>query len=178
LPDSRGFAEALLSHFAPPGAPHCFQTFDDSLRKNPGLARTLHGSLDSLYQQLAALNERGAGVFFTVNEVRPGMPRRAENVTKVRAFFADNDKPARRHLVEAEIAKRGCNPSIVVESSPGKTHYYWLTDDCPLTSFTIIQKGLVAALGTDPSVCDLPRVMRLPGFWHRKGAPFLVRMVT
>jgi len=32
---------------------------------------------------------------------------------------------------------------------------------------------LAAWLGSDPKVCDPPRVMRVPGFIHRKGAPFV-----
>src|SRR5512144_2779908 len=29
----------------------------------------------------------------------------------------------------------------------------------------------------DPKVIDLPRVMRVPGFFHRKGEPFLTHIV-
>jgi hypothetical protein len=42
--------------------------------------------------------------------------------------------------------------------------------------FTPFQKGLAAVLGTDPNVHDLPRIMRVPGFMHWKGAPFLSRI--
>ena len=31
-------------------------------------------------------------------------------------------------------------------------------------------------LGSDPAVHDLPRIMRVPGFVHWKGAPFLSRI--
>jgi hypothetical protein len=80
--------------------------------------------------------------------------------------------------VEAAIQRLGLPPSIVVESSPGKRHFYWRIDNCPLEAFAGAQKALAAALGTDPAVCDLPRVMRLPGFWHRKGKPFMTRLVS
>jgi hypothetical protein len=157
---------------------HCLQTFDESAGKNRQLARTLHGSLAIHFAMLAALNARGAGVFATINKVRPGQPRTSENVEKVRSFFADCDNPLRRLQVEAEIARRRILPSFVVESSPGKRHYYWLTNDCPLGAFKPMQRAIAAALGTDPSVCDLSRVMRLPGFIHQKGEPFLVREVA
>jgi Protein of unknown function (DUF3987)/RepB DNA-primase N-terminal domain len=44
--------------------------------------------------------------------------------------------------------------------------------------FAELQKALAARFGGDPSVHDLPRVMRLPGFFHRKGAPFLTLIVS
>jgi hypothetical protein len=37
--------------------------------------------------------------------------------------------------------------------------------------------SLIARFASDPRVHDLPRVMRLPGFFHRKGEPFMVRIV-
>jgi hypothetical protein len=41
-----------------------------------------------------------------------------------------------------------------------------------------LQKDLAARFSGDPKVCDLPRVMRLPGFYHRKAAPFLTRIIS
>jgi RepB DNA-primase N-terminal domain len=155
---------------------HCFQTFDDRGRR-PALARTLHGTFDEMAPTLIRLNQQGAGIFLTVNEVAPGMPRKIENVIRVRALFADDDAPERLPDVEAAVSRLMPPPSIIVETSPGKRHFYWLTDDCPLDRFTEVQKALAAALGTDPTVCDLPRVMRVPGFLHQKGAPFLTRLV-
>jgi hypothetical protein len=41
-------------------------------------------------------------------------------------------------------------------------------DDCPLDQFEIIQRGIAQALGSDPSVHDLARELRVPGFLHTK----------
>ncbi len=170
-------AEGFLGHFQP--ASHCFQLFADTPTGPRALARTMHGNLGDVWPDLAALNAQGTGVYFTPNEVIPGAPRRAENVRRVRAFFADSDNPACLAEVEAAIARRGVPPSLAVETSPGKRHFYWLmSDQCPLADFKPMQQAIAAALGTDPSVCDLPRVMRLPGFIHRKGEPFLVRVIS
>jgi putative DNA primase/helicase len=68
-------------------------------------------------------------------------------------------------------------PHVVVESSPGKYHAYWLVEDFPLEQFTPVMKTIAARFGGDKSVHDLPRVMRLPGFIHQKGAPFRSRLV-
>ena len=175
LRPSREAAQPYLDLF---GSWICAQTFDDGPAKRPYLARTIHGQIDDLWPLLVELNEAGAGIFATINQVRSDAPRRAENVERVRAFAADCDDPQRREAVERAVARRGVAPSLVVETSPGKRHYYWRTDNCPLERFKPMQQAIAAALGTDPSICDLPRVLRLPGFVHRKGAPFLVRVVT
>jgi hypothetical protein len=170
-------AQDFLLAMDPNANEFCFQVFDVR-GQIASLSRTLHGPFDKKKQQLAQLNRRGCGVFVTPNVIAPGMRRLTKNVTRVRAFFVDADDPDRLPELEAAIQSiRGLRPSIVVESSPGKRHFYWLCDNCPLDQFSDAQKTLADVLGTDPSVHDLPRVMRLPGFIHRKGAPFMTRLI-
>jgi len=66
---------------------------------------------------------------------------------------------------------------LVVQSSPNKYHLYWLVNDVALSDFGTLQQALAEHYGTDPSVKDLPRVMRLPGFYHRKGEPVMVQLL-
>jgi hypothetical protein len=88
--------------------------------------------------------------------------RRAIDVTRVRALFADFDDATKPPPTFA------LPPSMVVESSPGKHHVYWLADGVPLGEFSARQRGIVEAYGSDPSCVDLSRAMRLPGFAHVK----------
>src|SRR5262249_9777587 len=67
---------------------------------------------------------------------------------------------------------------IVVDTSPGRWHAYWLVTGVALDQFRAKQKALITLYNSDPDIHDLSRVMRLPGFIHRKGAPHLVRTVT
>lgn len=170
-------ARRFLTALDPSAGAFCFQAFADRGR-NRALARTLHGSLNELAPTLARLNQQGAGIFVTINEIAPGVRRLAEHVTRVRALFADADDPARLLEIEAAIARVMPAPSMIVDTSPGKRHFYWLCNDCPLESFTAAQTALIDRLGTDRTIKDLPRVMRLPGFFHLKGEPFRVRLVT
>jgi hypothetical protein len=157
----------------------CFQAFDDrAVGKRPELARTYHGTLVEHAPKLIRLNDQGGGIFITINEVADNQPRVAENITRVRALFIDADDPERVTGIEEKIARSGLEPTISVESSPGKRHYYWLINDCSLERFKPAQKALIRYFGTDKSVNDLPRVMRLPGFIHRKEAPFRTRIIT
>ena len=148
-----------------------FQTFDDSPAKRHDLARIFHGTFAEHAPALTRLNQAGAGIFVTVNETDLH-GRKTANVQRIRAVFADTDGSP---LVP--IMTRALEPHIVVESSPGKWHAYWLVDGLPLAEFTAVQKAIAAKFGTDPSVCDLPRVMRVPGFDHRKGKRFRVRVI-
>jgi hypothetical protein len=49
-----------------------------------------------------------------------------------------------------------------------------------LDQFKDVQKRLLTLVGGDPNVCDLPRVMRLPGFPHQKqpGQQFMVEIAA
>jgi hypothetical protein len=81
-------------------------------------ARVFDGSLDDHVDKLLQLNAEGAGIFFAVNEM-DGRGRKLDNLKRVRAVWADLDGvplPDQWPLA----------PSILVESSPGKFHVYWL----------------------------------------------------
>lgn len=161
-------AERFLQALDPAGM-FCFQSFSDS-SKNPALVRTLHGTFAEHQAQLARLNEAGAGVFVTVNKT-DGRGRKTENITGVRAIFLDLDGAA---LPEGWPIE----PHLIIETSPARFHCYWLvsSEDFPLDRFEPVQKAIAGRFGGDPAVCDLPRVMRLPGFFHLKKTPFLTRI--
>lgn len=142
-----------------------FQTFDDSEKKDSRLARILHGSFGRCSNRLIELNQRGAGIFWTVNETNL-KGRKAENVTRIRAVFVDLDGAPLD-----PVLKCPCPPNVVVESSPGRYHCYWLVSDCSIDDFVPIQKALIRQFNGDPACFDLPRVMRLPGFIHQKHEP-------
>jgi hypothetical protein len=164
-------AERFLSALDPDARSFTFQTFDDNVqRKDPKLAKVLHGTLVQHAATLASLNEKGAGIFVTVNET-DGRGRRAENIVRVRAAFADLDGSPLEPATAYQPA-----PHVVVETSPGRWHCYWRVTNMPLNKFAGIQKALAAKFDGDASVNDLPRVMRLPGFVHRKAEPFLSRL--
>lgn len=149
-----------------------FQTFDDGATKNPRLARILHGNLEEHGATLASLNAQGAGVFAMVNR-GDGLGRKAANVTDIRALFVDLDGAPLEPVLAC-----GLDPHIVIESSPARYHAYWLANDCQLDRFTPLQAAIATKFNGDRVVKDLPRVMRLPGFWHQKSEPFQTRIIN
>lgn len=149
-----------------------FQTFGDREKSNK-LVKVLHGTIEECRPELERLNQQGAGVFFTVNQT-DGRGRQESNITRVRALFADFDTVDRDRQFDYFLP-----PSYVVESSPGKHHAYWiLSDELPLHLFKQYQCALAELLDSDPKICDLPRVMRVPGFIHSKQGPFMAREVA
>lgn len=155
-----------------------FQTFSDKKKQDdhraatPGskqqnLNRLLYGDLSQHAPMLTQLNHQGAGVFSMVNQ-GDQKGRKKENVVRVRALFVDQDGAPLEPVMASAV-----KPHITVESSPGRFHAYWLVKDCPLEQFTQLQAALAAEFNGDPAVKDLPRVMRLPGFFHQKGEPFM-----
>lgn len=143
------------------GQEHSFQTFCDK-GKNKALIKQVHGTLEEHFKTLAQLNLKGAGVFFTVNETDL-KGRTTENIKKVRALFIDLDGSPLPNFKELKLF-----PNIIVKSSEGKYHCYWLVKDCPLESFSLYQQALATRFNSDPKVKDLPRVMRVAGFYHNK----------
>lgn len=172
-------ANAFLNALAPEGN-RTFQTFDDNKeraaenKKNLGydpFAKIFQGPLEKHLPALAKLQQEQAGVFFMMNE-GDGKGRSGANVLRVRAHVLDLDGAPLEPAVKSELP-----PHIVVESSPKKWHAYWLIEDCPLGEFKARQHALAARFKGDMAICDLPRVMRLPGFWHQKDTPFQTRLV-
>jgi hypothetical protein len=200
-------ARAFLDHLDPSATAFTFQTFDDSKQRREAraealkaemtqikatvpaeqrgaaiaraknkhrdpYARIIEGRLDEVAGQLAELNRQGAGVFVTVNRTRMDKTRKADSIVGVRAVFVDLDGAPL-----APVERFPLVPHLTIESSPGRYHAYWLVGDLPLDEYKPTQKAIIERFNGDVAVHDLPRVMRLPGFYHQKeDAPFMTRM--
>jgi hypothetical protein len=121
--------------------------------------------------QLAATVAKGQHVYFGANP-RSGRGGKATDVALARCLFADFDGGTT--VEQARMAWREANipePTVVVQTGGG-IHAWWrlaepMTD---LAEWTRYQKALAHRLGSDSSVTDAPRVMRLPGFVNWKYA--------
>jgi hypothetical protein len=173
---TRGAAEKFLKILDPNAKAFTFQIFHDlpsgsKTPKDDSLSRIIHGSLEDCWDGLCELNKRGAGVYVTINETDL-KGREAKNVKRIRGVFVDLDGAP----LEPAMTP---TPHIVTESSPKRWHVIWRVQDMPLDAevFRNAQRRLINRLKSDKKITDLPRVLRLPGFIHHKGKPFLVRIV-
>ena len=102
--------------------------------------------------------------------------RCSDNIIRVRAVWQEDDNS---HDGPFPLA-----PSMVVETSPGHFHRYWLVaDDWPAdqqgrADFASVMERMVESYGSDKNAKDIARVLRIPGFLHRKATPALVRIIA
>lgn len=176
-------AATFLSLFDEESERETWQTFDDDKERvkagqarakmegrewRDPYARCWSGPLEEAGPRLVRANEARAGVFFAVNRM-DGQGRRLANVAAVRAIWHEEDSPRTKAFP--------LEPSLSVESSPGKFHHYWRVDGLPKESFAGVMERMVQEYGSDPNAKDVTRVLRVPGFFHRKREPFMVRLV-
>ena len=159
-------AERFLARLDPSPA-FAFRTFADRKDAN-ATGRNYAGTFASLRRQLIADNRDGRGVFVVVN----AGGQNAASIARVRAVFADLDGAPLDPIIACDM-----QPHIIVESSPDRFHCYWLAEGLKLGDFKPVQHRIAQMFGSDESVDDLPRVMRLPGFIHAKGEPFRSRII-
>jgi len=151
---------------------YTFQTFvEDKSSNKKYLNKQFHGTLEEFQNKLIKWNGWGVGIFVTINQT-DGTGRKAKNIIKVRSLFADLDGAPLQPILDADL-----EPHMIIESSQGKYHAYWLVDNCPLDKFSLYQKAIAKKLDSDPQVNDLSRVMRVPGFYHCKGKPFPTKII-
>lgn len=165
-------ARQFLAQIAPGEAQFVFQTLDDR-KVNPGLNRVLVGTLEGLVSQLEFLQQQGAGVFV---QVQGGYRRGKDHVTHGRVVFADLDDPSDFAVQMGQADSELPDASIVVETSPGKAHLYWLTEPYDAQLIKSLLTDTADIIGTDGNVLNTDRVLRLPGSWHQKAEPRQVRI--
>lgn len=148
-----------------------FQALDDSKRGIPGLTKTISGKFNDVLNELTDYSNRGAGIFLTINLDNGQEERKTQNIIGIRSFFADKD--------DGNFEKLPLPPTCINQSKNGQ-HAYWVlkSPSEQIDKFKKIQKDIADFLNTDSAICDLPRVMRLPGFPHQKDIedPFYVKI--
>ena len=165
--------EEFLHSFFEPHERVCLRLFSDkkdSAYTGQKLACILEEFSD-IIDTLKAHNEQDRGVFFVVNYGGHS----GADITRVNAQFVEmDDFPLDEQLARIEAFE--LEPSLIVKTRKS-LHCYWLMKNAEVKRFTHIQKQLVAHFDGDPQCVDESRVLRIPGFYHRKEEPLLVECV-
>jgi len=119
------------------------------------------------------------GLFFCVGTVK-GARRAKENIAETIGLHADIDFKGindSRADVERKLSHLPNPPSVIVSSGNG-LHAYWLFKEAVNTQearerIEAALKLLADLVGGDPAVCEVARLMRLPGTHNTKGGAFL-----
>lgn len=132
-------------------------------------AHNYRGTLEEIWGTLQKYNDDGYGIFCNINAL-DGQGRELSNVQFIRAHVVDLD-----NVLTAQANYDRANASFAVQSSPGKYHLYWKVEPYVGNDFfTVIQRKIAQFYDGDKTIIDATRVLRVPGFMHRKGDPVLV----
>lgn len=130
----------------------------------------IHDTFENAAPRLHHAQKDRRGVFFVVNELDqskdPDRKRTKKMFVRARAVWVEDDNP--RELPREDWPIK---PNIVVNSSPGKFHYYWLTSTTNEKEWNNVMKRMVQDWGCDNQGKDIVRVLRVPGFYHHKRKP-------
>ena len=167
-------AKKFLSIFGPVTQVETFQTFydpKDKLKKDlediKKITRVIHRNFSSTANCLARLNNQSAGIFYNPNQTDL-LGRRKSNIVRVRVVYCDVDDGLERYFP--------IKPSAIIKTKNGYHYYFLIEGYFPLEIFELMLQSIIKTYKTDKSVCDISRVMRLPGFFHVKDVsdPFLI----
>lgn len=161
-------AQKFLKHF---DGEHIFATVND---KKSGAFYHYHSDFENALSKLKRDNRNGRGVFFCVNELHrdldPKRKRTKKMFVRARAVWVEDDEVREEPRDDFEL-----EPNLIVQSSPGKFHYYWLTSTTDRVNWEEQMNIMAEYYGCDPQARDLARVLRVPGFLHNKKDPVKVR---
>src|SRR5262245_35956026 len=136
-------ASHFLNLLDPAAKGFTFQTFDDDRTNGRGPNGLL--ARNTAKNDVLNLYELGAGVYVTINETDL-TGRKSENITRIRAIWQEDDG--------GHGGPFPLEPSLVVESSPGKFHRYWLVsntwpaDEKGRADFAAVMERMVASDGS------------------------------
>lgn len=137
-------------------------------------ARNLRGTYNELSDMLHGYNSAGYGIFCAINEL-DGQGHTLESVRACRAHVVDLDGFDAAQQFERASSS---GASFAVSSSTGKYHVYWAVEPYQGNDrYTLVQRKLARVFNGDKQVIDTTRVMRVPGFYHMKGEPYMVEYV-
>lgn len=129
-------------------------------------------------QRVNSDEQQRVHAYFGANPRREKGASQAEGVKLARCLFADFDGGTDFEGAMSRIKAASLPwPTAILESGGG-VHAWWRLEE-PMTdheAWHVRMKAIAGALGSDSSVCDWPRIMRLPGFinWKHEQRPLSV----
>jgi hypothetical protein len=126
--------------------------------------------LPDIVPWLAARNASGKHAYFGGNPRKAKGGSKEEDVALARCLWADFDGNIEHNEARTRIIGAGIPAPTATLASGAGIHAWWRLSD-PMTDlpeWTRRTKALIAAVGSDKTIHDAPRIMRLPGFVNHK----------
>jgi KaiC/GvpD/RAD55 family RecA-like ATPase len=119
-------------------------------------------------------NQR-AHAYFGANPRQSIGASQAEGVALARCLFADFDGGVVVEDALSRVKAAGYPMPTAILESGGGVHCWWRLEQpmADANAWHERMKAIASALGSDQSICDWPRIMRLPGFvnWKHEQRP-------
>ncbi|MDB5761589.1 MAG: Phage/plasmid primase, family, C-terminal domain protein [Herminiimonas sp.] len=164
----------IFKDFFHPNQPARYQTYSKHEERRKESKHFSSKWTKKAKDRLIRANMNKMEIAMTINRTN-GKGRSTQNITEIVALFVDCDHgtPSKNELLALPIP-----PHLIVETSRGNYHAYWLIKGCPVEQFKAVQQALAQKLGTDINVCDPGRAMRMPGTINWKSdPPFLAKIM-
>ncbi len=166
-------AEEFFRPFFDAGETVCLRVFADR-KGTPFKGLKLEcaaGKIESMTETLRKHNAQNRGIFFVVNYGG----HEDSDITRINAQFVECDTLSLDEQLK-QIEAFPLPPSIIVKTRKS-LHTYWLVKNADVLRFRAIQKGLIQRFDGDKACVNESRVLRLPGFEHRKAEPIMVECI-
>lgn len=125
-----------------------------------------------IHAWLRAMNANRFNIYVGVNTVREGQRTRTKQaISAIRHIFLEVDREGAKRL--KQIAARGDLPALsyVLQSSPGRLHFFWRVSGFSTEDAERLQKQLARELNTDPAATSCSQTTRIPGYQNHKRTP-------
>lgn len=140
---------------------------------NPSLSRVVEDDLT--FEQMDSLNTQGYNIYFLPNYPsiwQPGVNVDGAQIDRFEWVFLDMDLKDGVYSSKGEFINHvnttaKIPPTSMVDSGNG-IHCYWQISDLDATSFLRLQRRLCRLYKTDPAVCTIYQLMRVPGTMNVK----------
>ena len=146
------------------------------------------GSGARLDDLVGCWDRKDRGTFFCINTVAPRQSRRSKDtIHEIVCLHADLDLDKidiSPDVVFKRLGQLPCLPSKVIHSGHGY-HCYWVLAESEratpetIARIEVLLRVLASVIGGDPAVCEVARLMRLPGSYNTKnGGRLPVKVVV
>jgi hypothetical protein len=135
------------------------------------------GSGARLDDLVGCWDRKDRGTFFCINTVAPRQSRRSKDtIHEIVCLHADLDLDKidiSPDVVFKRLGQLPCLPSKVIHSGHGY-HCYWVLAESEratpetIARIEVLLRVLASVIGGDPAVCEVARLMRLPGSYNTK----------
>lgn len=118
---------------------------------------------------LRAMNAHRFNVYVSVNAVREAQRTRTKDaIASVRHIFLEADEDGPKILATVLAHADLPPPSYVLESSPGRMHFFWRVQGFSPEGAELLQKHLARELGTDLAATSCSQTTRVVGYQNHK----------